>query len=162
MQPQKQLFPPMPPIGRAEPFYSNLVRQADAQGNVFGHEAAKVGQYINLGLDPNLDWPAKVRYFNHALKRHCVAQNSSIARLLDFYEELTDLVRKHAGLEALRIASAEDDRYARRVNEGVHRAFIKAEAQIFFSKIIPADDKRPDWFFEEDWQHLKLLAKQWI
>jgi len=162
MPAQNQLFPEMPPIGRAEPFYSNLVRKADSEGNVFAHEAAKVGQYINLGLDPALDWPAKVRYFNHALKRHCVAQNSSIARLLDFYEDLADLVRKHAGLEALRIASAEDDRYARRLSEGVHRASIKVEAQLFFSKMLPADDKRPDWFFEEDWQQLKLLSKQWI
>ena len=65
---QPHVFPSMPPIGQSESFYANLAKQADAEGNMYAHEAAKVGQYITLALDPHLEWPAKQRYFEHALQ----------------------------------------------------------------------------------------------
>ena len=57
-----------PKSGKSESYYANFARQADADGNIYAHEAAKVGQYITLALDRTLDWPAKLRYFEHALE----------------------------------------------------------------------------------------------
>jgi hypothetical protein len=69
---QKHVLPPMPEIGKSESYYAGLAKQADAIGNHFAHEAAKVGQYVTLGMSHTLDWAEKLRYFQHALRRHCV------------------------------------------------------------------------------------------
>lgn len=159
---QKLIFPSMPRIGVAEPYYSNLVRQADAEGNLFAHEAAKVGQYITLALDPNLDWPGKLRYFQHALRRHCKPPGIPNAVILDFFSNLEDLVRQYAGQEALRIASEEDDLYVARLRTGSPRSIIAQEAKQFFAKLLLDGDHRPDWFADSDWVQLKILRNQWV
>ncbi|MGA3067055.1 MAG: hypothetical protein ABSF29_09435 [Tepidisphaeraceae bacterium] len=159
---QRHVFPSMPTIGLPESEYSRLVRQADAIGNPFAHEAAKVGQYITLGLDPHLEWSSKVRYFEHALKRHCVPPAVPDEPVWVFYRSLADLVRQYAGREALRLASNEDDLYATRIQMDIPRETIEAEAELFFADLVGAGDKRPDWFSEEDWVQLKLLRDQWI
>jgi len=156
-------LPPMPEIGQPESHYANLVRRADKAGNVYLHEAAKVGQYITLALDPKLDWPAKLRYFQHALKRHCVPPPLPDEDVWVFYRSLADLVRQYAGQEALRLASSEDDVYATRMGLGADRMVIEAEAETFFGALLGATTShRPDWFNEEDWVQLKLIRDQWI
>jgi hypothetical protein len=159
---KRHIFPPMPLIGLPESDYGRLVREADAAGNPFAHEAAKVGQYITLALDHHLEWSAKLRYFEHALKRHCVPPPVPDESVWIFYRELADLVRHHAGQEALRIASQEDDMFATRLEMGISRETIEKEAEDFFSHLMGIGDKRPNWFTEEDWGHMKLIRDQWI
>ena len=110
MHPTRQL-PAMPEIGRPESFYAKLVHTADRQGDTHGHEAAKVGQYVTLAMDPSLHWEEKLKYFQHALKRHCVPPPYPDDDVWMFYQQLAELVRAHCGQEALRLASLEDDLY---------------------------------------------------
>lgn len=159
---QARTFPPMPDIGQSESHYAKLARQADAEGNIFAHEAAKVGQYITLALDPHLNWPSKARYFQHALTRHCVPPPVPEEPVWMFYRELAELVRHHAGHEALRLASAEDDIYATRIHLGANRDAVESDAELFFSDILGTGEKRQDWFSEDDWKQLKLIRDQWI
>jgi hypothetical protein len=161
---QRHIFPPMPDIGMSESHYANLARLADADGNIYAQHAAKVGQYITLALDHHLDWPAKLRYFEHALKRHCVPPAVPDETVWVFYRDLADHVRKYAGHEALRLASVEDDLYATRLELGADRDTVECDAELFFAQLLGtgASEKRPDWVCEEDWQQLKMLRDQWI
>lgn len=159
---QPHVFPPMPEIGRSETYYAKLVRHADAEGNHFAHEAAKVGQYISLALDPHLDWAAKCRYFQHAMKRHCVPPPVPDEPVWLFYRDLADLVRQYAGQEALRLACQEDDLYATRLGLGSSRDTIEGEAELFFGTLMGTGEKRPEWFNEGDWNQLRLVRDQWI
>jgi hypothetical protein len=159
---QPHVFPPMPEIGKPESYYAKLVRHADSDGNPYAHEAAKIGQYITLALAPQLDWPAKVRYFQHALRRHCVPPPVPDEPVWIFYRELADLVRQYAGQEALRLACAEDELYATRLGLGSEREGIETEAEVFFSHLMGAGEKRPDWFNDGDWAQLRLIRDQWI
>ena len=159
--PTRQL-PPMPEIGRPESFYAKLVKHADQQGDVHLHESAKVGQYITLALDPALSWEDKLKYFRHALKRHCVPPPYPDDDVWMFYQQLAELVRQYAGHEALRIASTEDDLYAARLSMGQEREKIEDDAETFFGRLMGRGDQCPEWFNETDWSQLKLIRDQWI
>jgi hypothetical protein len=159
--PTRQL-PAMPEIGRPESFYAKLVKTADQQGDVHVHEAAKVGQYITLALDPSLEWDDKLKYFRHALKRHCVPPPYPDDDVWMFYQQLADLVRQYAGQEALRLASTEDDLYAARLSMGQSREKIEDDAESFFGRLMGSNDQSPEWFNETDWSQLKLIRDQWI
>jgi hypothetical protein len=159
---QPHVFPSMPEIGQSESYYAKLARQADAEGNMYAHEAAKVGQYITLALDHHLDWPAKLRYFQHALKRHCNPPPVPDEPVWVFYRDLADLVRRYAGFEALRLASAEDDLFATRLALGADKTAVESDAELFFSQLLDPGEKRPDWVSEDDWAQLKLIRDQWI
>jgi hypothetical protein len=159
---QPHVFPPMPAIGQSESYYAKLAKQADADGSIYAHEAAKVGQYVSLGLDQHLDWPAKLRYFEHALKRHCVPPPVPDEPVWVFYRELAELVRQHAGREALRLASAEDDLYATRLALGADRDAVEADAEAFFIQLIGTGEKRPEWISDDDFAQLKLIRDQWM
>lgn len=159
--PPQRSLPSMPPIGRPESFYAKLAHAADKQGDVHAREAAKVGQYVTLALDPSLTWAEKLRYFTHALARHCKPPPFPDEDVWMFYQQLADLVRQHAGAEALRIASREDDLYAVRLSMGQSRDKIEEDAEEFFAKLLPGNEK-PEHFNEEDWVQLKLIRDQWI
>ncbi|MGD0464491.1 MAG: hypothetical protein ABSB74_18555 [Tepidisphaeraceae bacterium] len=159
---QPHIFPPMPDIGKSESHYAELARQADADGNIYAQHAAKVGQYITLALDQHLDWPAKLRYFQHALKRHCVPPPVPDEPVWIFYRDLADLVRRYAGHEALRLSSIEDDLYATRLALGADREAVESDAENFFAQLLGVGEKRPDWVSEEDWLQLKMIRDQWI
>lgn len=161
MMTQSPRFPPMPQIGHAESHYAKLCRDAETAGDIHAHEAAKVGQYVTLALDPKLTWPEKQKYFQHALRRHCQPPIPDEA-VSAFYKRLAELVRAYAGQEALRIASTEDDMYAARLALGQAREGIEDEAEEFFGKIMGKADHCPDWFNEADWSQLILLRDQWI
>jgi uncharacterized short protein YbdD (DUF466 family) len=152
----------MPSIGRPESYYARLAHEAERRQDVHAHEAAKVGQYLTLALDPMLGWEDKLKYFRHALKRHCQAPPFPDDDVWMFYQKLADLVRTHAGAEALRIGSTEDDLYAARISMGQEREKIEDEAELFFAKLVGRGDQCPEWFNESDWQQLRIIRDQWI
>ncbi len=155
-------MPPMPEIGLPESQYARLARHAERDGNPHAHEAAKVGQYLTLALDPNLSWEEKVKYFHHALLRHCHPPPFPDEEVWMFYQQLADCVRRTAGEEALRLVSQEDDLYAKRLALGQDRELIEEDAEAFFARFIPAGDECPEWFNAEDFAQLKMLRDQWI
>jgi hypothetical protein len=77
-----------------------------------------------------------------------------------FYRGLADLVRQHAGQEALKLASQEDDLYAARLAMGQTREHIEDEAEEFFARLVPSEC--PDYYNEDDFNQLKLIRDQWI
>ena len=155
-------LPPLPEIGHPEAYYARKVRDADRSGNLHAHEAAKVGQYVTLATNPHLEWEQKLRYFQHALRRHCIAPPLSAEPVWLFYAQLADLVRRYCGQEALRLACREDDRWAELTSRGGTPARIEDEAEVFFSRIMGNQSERPTHFNDEDWSQLKLLRNQWI
>jgi hypothetical protein len=155
-------LPPMPEIGHPESYYAKRVHMADEAYDVHAHEAAKVGQYVTLAMDPSLSWDDKLKYFRHALKRHCQPPPFPDDDVWMFYRNLADLVRRYCGYEALRLASAEDDLYAARLSMGQSREKIEDDAETFFGKLLGPGDQCPDWFSEEDWLQLKMIRDQWI
>lgn len=154
-------IPPLPEIGHPEAWYAKRVHEADRDSDSHGHEAYKVGQYITLGLDPHLEWEDKLKYFRHALKRHCAPPPLPDDTVWLFYRQLADLIRQHAGQEALKIACTEDDLYATRIGIGQTRDLIENEAEVFFRRLIPFDEC-PEWFNQTDYDQLKLIRNQWI
>lgn len=155
-------FPPLPEINKPESHYARLVHEADKNGDVHAREAAKVGQYITLAMDPHLSWSEKLKFFRHALKRHCVPPPFPDDEVWMFYRSLADLVRQHCGAEALRLASAEDDLYAARLQMGQVREKIEDDAEEFFTMLMGHGDECPEHFNDGDWQQIKLLREQWI
>lgn len=155
------LLPLMPEIGRPEAYYARRVHEADRQGQLHAHEAWKVGQYITLAIDPNLQWEQRLKYLKHALKHHCNPPPLPGEEIWVFYHGLADLVRRYAGQQALQMASTEDDLYAARLAMGQDRQKIEEEAELFFTRLIDCDHC-PHWFNEEDWVQLKLIRDQWI
>ncbi|HMO26841.1 MAG TPA: hypothetical protein PKB10_11280 [Tepidisphaeraceae bacterium] len=156
-------LPPLPEIGHPEGWYAKRIHEAEHAGDTHLRESLKVGQYITLALDPALPWDEKLKYFKHALKRHCMAPAfNDDADLWQFYANLGNLVRDHCGAEALRLASAEDDMYAARLSMGQSREQIEDDAEEFFGRIIGSGTECPDWFKDTDWQQLKLIRDQWI
>jgi hypothetical protein len=158
----QRVFPPMPEVGKPETYYAKMVHRADKDGDVFSHEANKVGQYITLALDPRLSWEQKLRYVQHALKRHCNPPPFPDDDVWMFYKQLADLVRQYAGQEALRIACQEDDLYAARLAMGQTREKIADDAEEFFGRLVPHDDHCPEWFNEEDFRQIKMIRDQWV
>jgi len=162
MRPDWDKLPPLPEIGLPESFYADQVKAAEQQRNIHAREAYKVGQYVTLGINRRLDWEKKLRYFRHALRSHCVAPAGASDKLWLFYGQLGDLVRQHAGTEALRMASIEDDYYMGQVKAGVPRPQVMAQAEMFFRKLLGERDEKPDYLNQEDFDQLRILRNQWI
>ena len=159
---QPRAFPKMPEIGHPEAYYAKGVHHADKIGDVHLREAFKVGQYITLAMSPHLQWDEKLRFFKHALKRHCVPPPFPDEDVWMFYKQLAHLVRGYAGQEALRICSTEDDLYAARLSMGQDREKIADEAEQFFGRFCPPGEHCPEYFNESDWEQLKIIRDQWI
>ncbi|HLL88479.1 MAG TPA: hypothetical protein VK324_04190 [Tepidisphaeraceae bacterium] len=159
---RREPLPPLPQVGRPEMHYAKLVRDADRRGDVHAHEAAKVGQYVTLAMDPALSWEQKLRYFRHALRRHCTAPPLPDDEIWMFYRQLAGLVRSHCGAEALRLASKEDDVYAVMIGIGRTREEVAELAEQFFINLLGHQQECPEWFDEEDWMQLKLIRDQWM
>jgi len=96
-------LPEMPPIGRPESFYARQIQYADKVGDLHLHEASKVGQYVTLALDPSLIWAKRLKYFDHALRRHCTPPPLPDEDVWLFYRQLSNLVRQHAGEQAAEV-----------------------------------------------------------
>jgi hypothetical protein len=160
--PTRRQLPPMPQIGMPESYYAQAVQHADRIGATHEREAAKVGQYITLALDPSLSWEQKLKFFKHALKRHCSPPPFPDDDVWMFYQDLGDLVRQHCGSEALRLASIEDDLFAARERMGQIREKIEEDAERFFQNLTGLGQPCPEWFNESEWSQLKLLRDQWM
>jgi len=158
---QAASIPALPEIGHPETYYAKRVHHADKLGDAHAHEGFKVGQYITLALDPRLPWERKLRYFQHAIQRHCTPPRFPDDQLWLFYRGLADLVRTYAGQEALRLSLAEDELYDKRVRDGILREDVEEDAALFFRKLIPFD-ACPEWFHEVDYAQLKMIRDQWI
>jgi hypothetical protein len=148
-------------LGRPESYYSTIARRAKAEGDIFVHASAKVGQYLTLASHRLLKWDQKLKYYQHALTRHCTPPPWPDDETWMFYQGLADAVRRHAGAQALRIASREDDAYAMRLDLGEDREAICDDAAGFFLSMIPEPGKCPAWFSEEDYRSLMVLWGHW-
>lgn len=158
----QQKFPPMPEIGKPDAFYLHAIEVAEQEGDVNKRSALKVGRYVTLALDPTISWENKKKYLLHALKHHCIAPTLD-EETQQFYAQLSDVIRQHAGAEALRIASQEDDMYAARAALGQDRSAIEDDAEAFFLRLLGSNtDHCPEHFNDIDWQQLKLIRDQWI
>lgn len=153
--------PRMPPIGRSETYYANHAHRAQKEYDMHARDAYKVGHYVTLAINPRLTWAEKLKYFRHALDHHCMTPPYAKDDVKAFYRDLIALVRKHAGEEALRIISAEDDTFAKRINMVCNREMILDEADRFFKKFIESNEC-PDWFTPEDYDTMKMIRNQWI
>jgi hypothetical protein len=158
----QQPFHPLPVIGYPESYYAKHIQQADKAGDAHGHSAYKVGQYVTLALDHKIDWEEKLRYIRHTLKHHCAGVPDGDDQTKEFYRRLCELVKRHAGQEAMRLARTEHDSYSMRVDTGTPREEIEAEAEVFFSKLKGHTDSCPEWFTKEAWAQLKAIRDQWI
>jgi hypothetical protein len=158
---QTQAVPALPEIGHPEAWYAKRCHMADKYHDVHAHESYKVGQYVTLGMSPSMSWPEKLKYFQHALRRHCNPPPQPTEDVWLFYRKMAHLVKECCGREALRLCLEEDDLYAKRVALGQAREQIRGEARQFFGKFFPFDDSCPDWFIQEDFAQLKLIRKQW-
>lgn len=154
-------LPPMPEIGHPEGYYVRGAHDADKKGQLLLRESYKVGQYITLALSSRISWDDKLRFFHHALDRHATPPKILDDATWSYYKDLQNLVRDYAGEEALRLASIEDDRYAALEAMGKCRADIEELAELFFNKIICADECPPH-FHEDDYRQLKMIRDQWI
>ena len=155
-------IPPMPEVGLRESYYAERVKEADRLHKQHAREAYKVAQYITLGLDRRLEWEKKLRYFRHALRSHCQPPPLPSEKLWLFYGQLADLVRQHAGAEALRLASQEDDYWANQIRSGVPQPQVAAQAEIFFDKLLGLREDRPDYLNQEDYEQLQIIRNQWL
>ncbi len=155
------VIPAMPPIGKPEAWYAHKVEEADRAGDLHAHEGFKVGQYISLASSGELSWEDKLRYYRHALKRHCIPPRLADDALWSYYKDLEHLVKDHAGEEALRLASLEDDRWCVMADSGHNEEEIADLAEAFFDAMIPGDHC-PEWFHEEDYHQLCIIRDQWM
>ena len=159
---QQRQFPPLPEIGRPDAYYIHGINEAESKGDLYKRSAMKVGRYITLALNAHLSWEEKFRYFDHALRHHCVPPSLD-DEVEAYYARLSELVRAHCGAEALRLASQEDDMYAARVALGQDRSLIEEDAEVFFGRILGGTgDHCPEHYNEVDWSQLKLIRDQWI
>jgi len=161
MQQVRQL-PEMPPVGMPEAHYARQIHLAEKIGDPHLREANKVAQYVTLGMEPRQSWSKKLKYFDHALRRHCNPPPLPDDHVWLFYQQLGNLVRAHAGEQALKLASEEDDEYARRLSHGEPRSQIVSDARHFFYELMTLGHDKPAHFNEEDWMQLKLIRDQWV
>jgi len=108
------------------------VKKAEAIGDIHTREAYKVGQYVTLALQPHLEWQDKLRYFRHAIRRHCCPPPLPTDQVWTFYKSLAELVHAHAGRLALELAIKQDELWERKVKLGSTRDRIRSEAIRFF------------------------------
>ena len=155
-------LPSLPEIGLPETFYAKQVAHADKMGN---HHAARIiqgGPIRYVSAAPRLRWEQKRRYFRHAIKAHCVGPAMAPNPVLKFYARLGAFVRGHAGAEAIRLASREDDAWAAQLTRGVPRDQIRADAAKFFRDLLGEHDTIPEYLNREDWDQLRILRRQWL
>src|SRR5437763_10919594 len=110
-----QEFPQFPELGKEDTYYGKLAHKAEKKGEIHKRAAYKVAQYITLAKDPPLSWPEKLKYFRHALEKHAQPRPPIDDEVWAFYQQLQGWVRQECGAEALRLASAEDDFLAARI-----------------------------------------------
>lgn len=159
--PSGRHFPPIPQLGEEEKVYGKRAHSAEKAGDVFGASANKVAQYVTLGLDPALDWPAKLRYLEHALKKHAAPKPPIDEEIFAFYQRLAEFVKQHTGAEALKLVFREDAELEARKQTKKEPIFkLRSDAAAFFRQFLPSGE-RPDWFTDDDFAQLITLRNKW-
>ncbi|MEM6313169.1 MAG: hypothetical protein AAF743_03735 [Planctomycetota bacterium] len=153
-------IPPLPPIGESEKYYADGIKRAERDDDRYARVAYKVGQYVTLSLDPKADWPAKQKYYSHCMRRHCTPPAYAQGDLRKFFHDLSDIVRTHAGQEAIKICCEQDDLFAARLGMGQTNDDLVDDAEAFFDQIVPT--KKPAWFNDDDWRQLCMIRDQWV
>ena len=154
-------FPPIPKLGEEEKIYGKRAHAAEKAGDVYGASANKVAQYLTLGLDPALDWSGKLRYLEHALKKHAAPKPPIDDEVFAFYRSLAELVKQHAGAEALKLVRQQDAQLQTRKDARKEPIFkLRSEAASFFRQFLPAGE-RPDWFNDAAYAELIALWNKW-
>jgi hypothetical protein len=154
-------FPPMPELGHSEKYYKLLAADAETNHSPHAREAAKVGQYVTLGITDDVSPFEKMKYFRHAIRRHCTPPPAADDVVVGFYERLAMFAREHAGKTAMKIASDEDDRFAMRLRDGELRPKVVIEARQFYERFLGVSEGCPECFNPEDWSHLRLMRDYW-
>jgi hypothetical protein len=160
MDTEDRVFPPLPEMGQPESYYGRLAKQADKAGDIHARAANKVAQYIASALAPELPWDQKLRYFEHAIKKHAVPPPPLDDQVWNYYQQLQDLVRTHAGQEALRLANAQNDAFTARNDAGEPKYKIRTDAAAFFRQFIHSEEC-PVWFHLWDFNALRALRNRW-
>ncbi len=156
-------LPPMPRIGLPEETYLHVAHKAERNGDDLVFEAAKVGQYVSLALrDADAPWHVKLKYFRHALKRHCNAPEHADEMTKEWFGKLARMVKSQAGAEALRLAAEVDEMYEARTSMGQDIETIADDAEKFFEQICPMCETCPPIYNEEDWVKMKGIRDRWI
>ena len=154
-------IPKIPQIGLDEHVYARMARKADEAGDRHAREAAKVGLYVTLALNPKMPWKEKLRHFEHAIQKHCHCEAKVDHRLWAFYHALCNVVREHCGNEALRLASEQDDRYAARLAMGQSKAEIRRDAIPFFESLTGREKGCPSYMREDEFSLIRMIRQQW-
>lgn len=154
-------FHPLPVIGHPAAWYERHIKQAEAAGDVHARASHKVGQYITEAIDPKVPWEHKIKCFKHAMKHHCHAPEGSDEHLQTFYRKLCELVRRHAGQEALHAAQRFHLDAMKRVNAGTPRSTVEDEADDFFMSLL-GHDRTPEWCGKEVADQIARIREQWV
>jgi len=154
-------FHPLPVIGHAEAFYVKHVQQAEAAGDPHAKAAYKVGQHVTSALDPKMPWDQKLKRFNHVLGHYCVVPVDADSSLQMFYGKLGDLVRRHAGQEALHSARKHHEEYLRRLKAGEARDKIEEDAEVYFFDLC-GHAGCPAWCSKEAWGQITAWRDHWV
>ena len=154
-------FHPLPVIGHAEAFYLKHIQQAEAAGDHHAKASHKVGQHVTSALDPNLTWEQKLKRFMHCLDHYCVAPAAADESLATFYHKLADLVRRHAGQEAMHVGRKHHEEYQKRLRSGESRETIDNDAEKFFFHLL-GHGAQPVWCSKEAWAHLTAWRDHWV
>jgi hypothetical protein len=152
------LFGNLPELGKDDTYYGKIAHHAEKERDGRTHAAFKVAQYITLAHKAK-GWTQKIRLYRHAIEKHAVPRSTTEAKEMAFYQKLQNWVRRECGADALRLASEEDDFYAERLRQKEPRFKIVNEAAHFFPPMVP--ESCPEWFFQEDYETLRLLQLQW-
>lgn len=154
-------FHPLPVIGHAEAFYLKHVQEAEAAGDRHARASHKVGQHVTAALDPKMPWEQKLLRFRRALEHYCVVPHDADPALQAFYAKLADLVRRHAGQEAARLARKQHEGYTKRLQAGASRDTVEEEAETFFFGML-GHGGRPDWCPQETWNQITAWRDHWV
>ena len=154
-------FHPLPVIGHAATWYERHIKDAEARGDVHARASHKVGQYVSEAIDPKTPWEHKLKCFKHAMKHHCHAPEGADEHLKTFYTKLCELVRRHAGNEALHAAQRFHQNAQVRLHAGTPRSSIEDEADDFFTHLL-GHERTPEWCTREVAEQIARIRDQWV
>jgi hypothetical protein len=155
-------FHPLPVIGHAEAFYLKHIEQAEAAGDKHAKAGHKVGQYVTAALNPKMALEDKMKRFFHCLDKYCVAPPTADESLRNFYQKLGDLVRRHAGQEALAAARKRHEEFTRRAKANEDRGAIEDDAEKFFFDLLGHGHGCPNWCSHEAYNVIITWRDQWV
>jgi hypothetical protein len=154
-------FHPVPVIGHPEAFYVKHAKEAEAAGDKHARASHKVGQYVTSGLTQGMPWEEKLRRFTHALDKYCHPPHQADDSLKAFYQKLKDIVRRHAGQEAIRVARLRNDEWMARLKRGESRVTLEDEAEMFFFELL-GHSQCPDWCSKEAYNQIITWRDYWV